>query len=127
MTKSTLNQFEYTRLFLQAAGIDEQKHPTDYWLEFWWNHTNPDHLRLSNQGIKFIKKQTKIPIHSIHISHPLLSTHLIRLARINLGPYYLHTKVNEKDSVIMVLDKEVATMLMLHAGNLGQYLDNLQL
>ena len=125
MTKSTLNQFEYTRLFLREAGVDEETYTTDYWLVFWWNHTNPDHLRLSAKGIKFIKKETKIPIYFIEISHPLLSTHLIKLARINIGPYYLHAK--ERGATIMVLDQEVATMLTLHAGNLGQYLENLQL
>lgn len=123
MTKSTLNQSEYTRLFLREAGIDEQQNTTDYWLGFWWNHTNPNHLRLSVDGIKFIKKQTKIPLYSIEVAHPLLSTHLVKLARINLGPYYL--TVREKDSGITVINQEVATMLMLHAGNLGQYLDNL--
>ncbi len=92
---------------------------------FWWNTANQNHLRLSKNGITFIKKQAKLPIYNISVSHPLLSTHLIKLARINLGPYYLQVK--EKDAVIILLDKEIATMLMLHAGNLGQYLDNLQL
>ena len=123
MTKSTLNQSEYTRLFLREAGMDEEKNTTDYWMLFWWNHTNPNHLRLSTKGIKFIKKETKIPLYSIEVAHPLLSTHLVKLARINLGPYYL--TVREKDSSITVINQEVATMLMLHAGNLGQYLDNL--
>ena len=125
MTKSTLNQSEYTRVFLQAAGMDEQKNTSDYWLKFWWNHTNPNHLRLSVIGIKFIKKETKIPIHVVEVTHPLLSTHLIKLSRINIGPYYLH--VRNQESVIMLLDSEAATMLTLHAGNLGQYLENLQL
>ena len=123
MTKSTLNQSEYTRVFLREAGMDEEKNTSDYWLLFWWNHTNQNHLRLSTKGIKFIKKETKIPLYSIEVAHPLLSTHLVKLARINLGPYYL--TVREKDSVITVINQEVATMLMLHAGNLGQYLDNL--
>jgi len=124
VTKSTLDQNYYTRTFLRSAGLDENSQ-SEYWADWWWNPTSSLHLRLSVNGIKFIKKQTQIPIHSIIISHPLLSTHLIKLARINLGPYYLHVK--EKDAVIMVLDQEVATMLTLHAGNLGQYLENLQL
>jgi len=47
------------------------------------------------------------------------------LARINLGPYYLQTK--NTGAVIMLTDSEAAAMLTLHAGNLGQYLENLQL
>ena len=124
MIKSTLNQSDYTRAFLRAAGIDEELQ-SKYWIEFWWNHTNPNHLRLSVKGIKFIKKETKIPIHIIELSHTLLSTHLIKLSRINIGPYYLH--LQGKKTILMLIDQEAATMLTLHAGNLGQYLENLQL
>ena len=120
MIKSTLNQIEYTSAFLRAAGMDEELHK-DYWIEWWWNNVNPNHLRLSVKGIKFIKKETKIPIYVVTVSHQLLSTHLINLARINIGPYYLQ----QKD--ILLLDQEAATMLTLHAGDLGQYLENLQL
>jgi len=124
VTKSTRNQQSYTEGILVAAGHDPSDY-SQYIKIWWWNHTDPISLRLSKSGLQFIKKFTKIPIHSIPISHPLLSTHLIKLARIDLGPYYLI--VREKDATIMVLDQEVATMLMLHAGNLGQYLENLQL
>ena len=124
MTESTLNQIDYTRAFLRAAGMDEEMQ-SDYWISWWWNHTNTNHLRLSLKGIRFIKKETKIPIHIVEVAHPLLSTHLIKLSRINIGPYYLH--VRNQESVIILLDSEAATMLTLHAGNLGQYLENLQL
>ena len=123
MTKSTLNQSEYTRLFLCAAGIDEQKNTIDVG-SFWWQTVNPNHLRLSVNGVSFIKKHTKIPIYTIYIAHQLLSTHLIMLSRVKLGPYYLHTK--EKNSAMMLINDEAATMLTLHAGNLGQYLENLK-
>jgi hypothetical protein len=124
VTKSTLNQSECTRIFLEAAGIDNSSNVIDIG-RFWWNPTNPNHLRLNSVGLTFIKKQTKLPIYTINVSHPLLSTHLIKLARINLGPYYLQTKTT--GAVIMVINQEVATMLTLHAGNLGGYLENLQL
>lgn len=96
-----------------------------YRIKWWWNHTNPNHLRLSADGIKFIKKQTELPIYSIEVSHPLSSKHLINLTRINVGPFYLYHTV--KKTTLFLLDKDVATMLTLYAGDLGQYLENLQL
>ena len=113
---------------MRAAGMEiTMPARSNNWADWWWNHVNPFHLRLSVNGIKFVKKQTKIPIYTIDIAHPLLSTHLIKLARIPIGPYYIHPNNGMKTNKIMVLDQEVATMLTLHAGNLGQYLENLQL
>lgn len=124
MSRSTLSQTDYHDLFLESAGLDHNSDTIDR-SQIWWNPTNPNHLRLSNIGITFVKKQTKLPIYTINVSHPLLSTHLIKLARINLGPYYLQTK--NTGHVIMLIDGEAAAMLALHAGNLGQYLENLQI
>ena len=124
MTKSTLNQIDYTRAFLRAAGMDEELQ-SKFCIDWWWNHTNLNHLRLSTKGIKFIKKETKIPIHVVEVIHPLLSTHLITLSRINMGPYFLHHRGSEV--TLLLINAESATMLNLHAGNLGQYLENLQL
>ncbi len=114
---------------MRAAGLDETdiSARSGYWVEWWWNNINPFHLRLSLKGVKFVRKQTKIPIYTIDISHPLLSTHLIKLSRMPIGPYYIHQHTEGKTNRITVLDQEVATMLTLHAGNLGQYLENLNL
>ena len=122
MTKSTRNQSEYTRLFLQAAGMDDQEDNIDHWIGFWSNNIKSNHLRLSKFGVKFLIEKTKIPVHIIELSHPILAKHLIDLTRVNLGPYYIH-----KDNTLYVLDDQVASMLMLHAGNLDQYLANYKL
>jgi hypothetical protein len=109
---------------MQAAGVDEDNTVKSSRIDWWWNNTNINHLRLSFKGINFVNKQTKIPIYTIDIAHPLLSTHFIQLTRINIGPYYIHsTSTHNK---IMLLKNESATMLTLHAGNLGQYLKNLE-
>lgn len=111
---------------MQAAGIEiTDPLRAKCWLDWWWNHTDTNHLRLSLLGLKHVKFRTEIPIYNIDIPHPIYSTHLITLARSRIGPYFLHT--TQKNNKIMLLDKEVATMLTLHAGNLGQYLENLQL
>lgn len=121
MTKSTHNQHYYTELFLQAGGLSVKEIDT-YAKIWWWNHTDKNHLRLSKVCVSYLVKRTGLKVHIITLSHPLLSKHLIDLARINLGPYYLHGK-----TMLFVLDDQVAAMLMLHAGNLDQYLANLKL
>lgn len=112
---------------MRAAGLDVNDNDTRHncWINWWWNHTNVYHLRLSLLGIQFVNKQAKIQIYTINLAHPLLSTHLVNLTRIDIGPYYIHN--TSKNNKILLLNEESATMLTLHAGNLGQYLENLQL
>lgn len=121
MTRSSLNQSFYTKIFADAAGLKLLDQNVDCY-SWWWNPTTIQNLRLNKKGYDFVKKIAKIQTYEITLQQPLLSHHLIKLSRLNLGPYYLkgHNK-------IILLDDKVATMLMLHAGNLGQYLENLQL
>ncbi len=121
MTKSTRNQLDYTRIFIEAAGI-EMIYFEYYCKDWWWNHTDPTTLRLSNSGIQFIKKFTKIPVHECIISEPLRNRTLLQLSRLMTCPYYLY-----KPDHVLLLGDEEAVMLKLHADNLQQYLDNLQL
>ena len=46
---------------------------------------------------------------------------MLQLERLLDQPYYIPTYKR-----ILVLDETTAVMLQLHAGNLAQYLDNLQ-
>ena len=121
MTKSTRNQSDYTRIFIEAAGI-EMIYFKYYCKDWWWNHTNPNQLRLSKIGIAFIKKNTKIPVYECTLPEPLRNRTLIQLSRLMTCPYYIH-KIDQ----ISVLGEEEYVMLKLHADNLQQYLNNLQL
>ena len=67
MTKSTLNQFGYTRVFLEAAGIGMDNYEY-YRKEWWFNHTVPENLRLSKHGISFVEKHAKIKTYKIETS-----------------------------------------------------------
>ena len=108
---------------MRAAEMDiNTAAKSNYWVDWWWNHTNPMLLRLSKAGISFIKKFTKIPIYECQLAEPLKSRTLIQLARLMTCPYY----INKMDH-IMLLGEEETIMLKLHADNLQQYLDNLQL
>lgn len=121
MTKSTRNQQSYTEGILAAAGQDPSEYP-QYLRVWWWNHTDPNSLRLSKSGLQYIKKFTKIAIYNCNLSEPLRSRTLIQLSRFFTCPYYLLGK-----DKIVLLGKDETVLLKLHADNLQQYLDNLEL
>jgi hypothetical protein len=119
--KSTLNQQSYTAGILQAAGHDAAEYSL-YIKTWWWNHTDPTSLRLSQSGLKFIKKFTKIPTYEVDLPTPLLNRTLLQMSRLLTCPYYIN-----KHTKITLLGEQETVMLRLHADNLQQYLDNLQL
>jgi hypothetical protein len=121
VTKSTRNQQSYTEGILAAAGYDSSVYP-QYLPVWWWNPTDPHNLRLSKSGLAFIKKFTKIPVYECTLAEPLRNRTLIQLSRLFTCPYYI-TKL---DSLVLLGEQET-TMLKLHADNLQQYLDNMQL
>ena len=120
MTKSTHNQQSYTKSILQAAGQDNAAY-TLVIKSWWWNHTNPDQLRLSKTGIEYIKKYTRIPVYECNLPDRLKNKTLVQLGRLMTCPYYIN-KVDQ----ILLLGEEETVLLKLHADNLQQYLDNLQ-
>lgn len=121
MTKSTLNQLDYTRIFLEAAGIGMDNFEY-YRRDWWWTHTVPENLRLSKSGITFVIKHAKIKTYQIEFTTPLLSRTFVQLSRLFTCPYYI-----KKSNTIVLLGEEETVLLSLHANNLQQYLDNLQL
>ena len=120
MPKSTLNQqLEFQQRVLMACGRDPNIYK-GHAKVFWRNPTNHNSLRLTKFGLDFFAKELDIAIHSISLSDPLNYKHLIQLERLFTAPYFL------KKGEIVVFSEQDAIMLQLHAGNLGQYLDNLQ-
>ena len=121
MTKSTRSQQSYTEGILAAAGRSTSEYP-QYVRVWWWNHTDPANLRLSKSGLQFIKKCTKIPVYECQLQEPLRNRTLIQLGRLFTCPYYI-----QKLDSLLLLGEEETVLLKLHADNLQQYLDNLQL
>lgn len=121
MIKSTRSQQSYTEGILAAAGRSISEYP-QYIKVWWWNYTEPTNLRLSKSGFQFIKKFTKIPVYECSLSEPLRNRTLIQLSRLFTCPYYI-----EKPDKLILLGEEETVLLKLHADNLQQYLDNLQL
>ena len=121
MIKSTRNQQNYTEGILAAAGHSSSEYP-QYIKVWWWNYTEPTNLRLSKTGFQFIKKHTQIPLYECSLSEPLRNRTLIQLSRLFTCPYYI-----EKPDKLILLGEQETVLLKLHADNLQQYLDNLQL
>ena len=121
MIKSTRNQQHYTESILHAAGRSNAEY-TKCIKIWWWNYTNSTNLRLSKTGFQFIQKFTQISLYECTLPEPLRNRTLIQLSRLMTCPYYIH-KIDQ----IYVLGEEEYVMLKLHADNLQQYLNNLQL
>jgi hypothetical protein len=121
VTKFIHDQVYYTRAFLRAAGMDEHLFTT-YITTWWWNYTNPSVLRLNKFGIQFVKNHAKIPTYHFEITQPLTNKNLIQLSRIFTCPYYIKGLKE-----ITLLGEQESVMLKLHADNLQQYLDTLQI
>jgi hypothetical protein len=121
VTKSTHNkQQEFQHQALIDAGVAD---PTmfDTMIPLWWrNPTNHNSLRLTVQGFRYFVKKLSIKSYSVELSTILTFKHLLQLERLFQAPYYIQNKT------LVVFSEQDAVMLQLHAGNLAQYLDNLQ-
>lgn len=120
MSKSTLNQIDYTRLFAARAKLDITN-LNRYHKDWWWNYTDPRNLRLSKNGFKFVN-DSKITCYDIQLTEPLRNRTLIQMSRLLTCPYFI-----KKLDLVYLLGEEESVLLKLHADNLQQYLDNLQL
>lgn len=88
-------------------------------------------MRLTRSGYEFVKKFTSLKFTEVNLSHNINSKHLLQLERLIEEPYYLkyygsHSLLQNRNGVIYLLGEQDALMLLLHGGNLAQYLDNLQ-
>jgi hypothetical protein len=115
-----MNQAEWTQFLKNQVGPDVVTAGVER--QWWWNHTDSKNLRLSKTAIQFINKFTKIPVYECNLPEPLRNRTLVQLGRLMTCPYY----INKMDH-IMLLGEEETVLLKLHANNLQQYLDNLEL
>jgi hypothetical protein len=105
---------------LREAGLDPLLYESH--VQMWWrNPSNPDSLRLTRFGVTFFENTIKLPTYKVTLQEAgYKSKHLLQLEKLFTAPYFL-----KNESIIVFSDTD-AVMLQLHAGNLGQYLDNLQ-
>jgi len=84
------------------------------------NPTNHDSLRLTRIGFTWFFGKAGFTFHKIELASEVTGRQLIQLERLFTAPYVITQKT------IHVMSEQDAVMLQLHAGNLAQYLDNLQ-
>ncbi|HET8688665.1 MAG TPA: hypothetical protein VFM18_18780 [Methanosarcina sp.] len=87
----------------------------------WWvNPTDPASLRLTAEGLKFVKTVLKFESFEFELPEDLTNHHLLQLERVFGGMYFLL-----KRKKIIVFDEAEAVMLTLHGSNLRNYLESL--
>ena len=91
--------------------------------QLWFrNPTNHRSLRLTAYAWKIWHQHGDFVFHTVKLNSVVTGRQMLQLERLFTAPYYI-----KGDSSICVLSEQDAVMLQLHAGNLGQYLDNLQM
>jgi len=119
MLPASSKQIEITKKFLSQA-TQEPKYSQPIRFVWWRNTTNSNSMRLTKTGYEWTQKFANVKYHKVELSHGIVGKHLLQLERLLQDPYYITGKH------IFVYSEQDAIMLQLHAGNLGQYLDNLQ-
>lgn len=107
----------YTALFLKAAGIETSeeniKKNRSIW---WWNIRSKSNggLRLTDQGIDFVKDQASIKTYSIELNKDFAVTPqiLVWLDQFIDSPFYINKRT------ITVLKEKAAFELYLFSGDI---------
>lgn len=125
MTKSILDQQgAWINKSCEAVGvIDITAETVQATRKVWFrNPLNPSSLRLTLPGYNWFTKQSKFRSYKIELASAVGSKQMLQLEDLFTAPYYIqHT-----GTVIHVFSDTDAVMLQLHAGDLKQYLDNLE-
>ena len=121
MNVFTHKQLEYQERFIVAAGYPVERF-VGVEFQWWFNPTNHNSMRLTKTGYNWTVKHSLWRYHEIKLSHKIGTKHLLQLERLLQEPYY----IRDLTHLIVASDTD-AVMLQLHAGNLAQYLDNLQI
>jgi hypothetical protein len=112
---------EWRNRAIESAGYDPRRDFTSESFGRWWfNGINPSSLRLSRDGAKWFDDTAKFKFYHIKLERPITGRQMLQLEKLFDSPYYLTNKS------IYLLDEATFIMLQLNAGNLAQYLDNLE-
>ena len=125
MNKSTLDRQQlWIEKSCKAVGANDITADTVQATRKVWfrNPLNHNSLRLTLPGHNWFTKQSKFQSHKIELASAVGSKQMLQLEDLFTAPYYIqHT-----GTVIHVFSDTDAVMLQLHAGDLKQYLDNLE-
>jgi hypothetical protein len=102
------------------ALVDSEFDETAMRQRWWINPTDAHSLRLTLQGLQFVKSHLELQSYEFALPRPLNNGQLLQLERVFGGMYYLL-----KRHKIIVFDEPEAIMLTMYAGDLAAYLDSL--
>jgi hypothetical protein len=88
----------------------------------WHNVLNPNSLRLTNGGYAWVIKHCNMPAWNIKVDKRMSNQVLLQLDHMMTAPYCLVSR-----NAIKLVGEQDAIMLQLHAGNLEQFLNNLEI
>ena len=92
-------------------------------LTLWFNPLSPHHsLRVTDEGKKWIMSSCDLPIYHFKLTKTINNQQLLQLDHLIESPYYIRSR-----HMLELFGEDDAIMLSLHAGNLAQYLQNLEL
>ena len=110
----------YTRVFLQAAGIELDSNTVkEYEKQWWWNLRSDTQsgLRLTQQGIDFIRESAEIKVYPVPFPKKFKVTPqtLVWLDRNIKSPYFIDKQQ------ITVMHERAAFELYLFSGDVKKY------
>jgi len=107
---------------ISAAGYDPRRDFTSESFARWWfNSINPTSLRLSRAGAKWFIDNAKFHFYSVKLNTPITGKQFLQLEKLFDAPYFISSAKQ-----VYLIDEANYIMLQLNAGNLAQYLDNLE-
>jgi len=113
-------QHDYQQQFIKLSGYPNPENFEGVEYTWWVNPTNHDSVRMTKTCLDWTKKYCGCKYVEVKLSHQILPKHLLQLERLIKEPYCIRGKT------IHLMSETDAIMLQLHAGNLAQYLENLQ-
>ena len=119
-THKRYTQLQLTQIFVQQGNLPVGE-TSQYQRAWWMNPTDPNSLRLTLQGLQFVKAILKIQSYEFALPDELTNHNLLQLERTFRGMYYLL-----KRHKIILFEEEEALMVTLHGNDLKTYLDNLE-
>ena len=119
-THKRYTQRQLTKIFCDQGGLSPGQ-VTEMQQRWWKNPTDPDSLRLTLQGLQFVKAILKLTSYEFALKEEITNQNLLQLERAFKGMYYLL-----KRQKLIVFEEEEATMLTLYGNDLKGYLENLE-
>ncbi len=118
-----MTQLEWTRRLLNVSPHvnDDRTAAAHYRINWWYNPTNKNSMRLTREGFQFASFTVKIQHYSHTLGEEILPKTLLQLEKSLQYPYYIKTLKE-----LIVFDEATSFTLILYNNNLQQYLDNIQ-